>query len=60
MMLSNLAGLTLPTVPPIGGPSAQLNLFSFITPIDLNRLVGAPVLKSRCGAPYGLSAKKIK
>ena len=52
-------GLTLPAVTPISGPSAQLNLFSFITPIDLNRLVGASVLKSRCGAHYALSAKKL-
>ncbi len=53
-------GLTLPAVTPISGRSAQLNLFSFITPIDLNRLVGASALKSRCGAHYALSAKKIR
>ena len=53
-------GLMLPAVTTISGPSAQLNLFSFITPIDLNRLVGASVLKSHCGAHYALSAKKIR
>lgn len=52
-------GFTLPAVTPISGPSAQLNLFSFITPIDLNRLLGASVLKSRRGAHYALSAKKL-
>ena len=52
--------LTLPAVTPISGPSAQLNLFSFITPIDLNRPGGASVLKSRCGADYALFAKKIR
>jgi hypothetical protein len=53
-------GLMLPAITPISGPSAQLNLFSFIASIDLNRLVGASVLKSWRGAHYALSAKKIK
>ena len=45
-MPSNLAGSLFQPSRQLVGPSAQLNLFSFITPIDLNRLVGALVLNS--------------